>query len=148
MANTQPSVTGLLEAALYVEEVARAMDFYQDLFGFEPELRNEFIGVLRVPGAGGTRALILFPRSIAQSPSAVPPTAIDGPLPTHGGSGRMHVAFSIQPDQLEPWKNRLTDRGIKIEGITRWKRGGTSLYFRDPDEHAVELVTPGIWSFY
>ncbi len=28
------------------------------------------------------------------------------------------------------------------------KLGGTSLYFRDPDGHLLELVTPGIWSIY
>jgi hypothetical protein len=27
-------------------------------------------------------------------------------------------------------------------------RGGTSLYFRDPDDHFVELATPGLWSIY
>jgi catechol 2,3-dioxygenase-like lactoylglutathione lyase family enzyme len=26
-----------------------------------------------------------------------------------------------------------------------WRRGGTSLYFRDPDGHSVEVATPGLW---
>jgi catechol 2,3-dioxygenase-like lactoylglutathione lyase family enzyme len=145
MTTDKPTVTGIVEAALYVEEVERAMVFYQELFGFEPEVRNEFIGVLRVPGR---QALILFPRSIAQSPPMVPPTAIEGPIPPHGGAGRMHVAFSIQAEQLELWKEHLVERGVKVEGMTRWKRGGTSLYFRDPDQHLIELITPGLWSFY
>ncbi|MGB7161452.1 MAG: VOC family protein [Tepidisphaeraceae bacterium] len=139
------TVTGIVEAALYVEQVARSMDFYQDLFGFEEEIRNEFIGVLRVPGR---QALILFPRGIAQQPVITPPGAIEGTIPPHGGSGRMHVAFSIAPDQLDPWRTRLAERGVKIEGTVRWKPGGTSLFFRDPDEHLIELLTPGLWSFY
>jgi catechol 2,3-dioxygenase-like lactoylglutathione lyase family enzyme len=140
-----PTVTGIVEAALHVEEVARSMDFYCDLFGFEEELRNPAIGVLRVPGR---QALILFPRSIVQQPVITPANAIEGTIPPHGASGRMHVAFSIREEDLEPWRKRLADRGVKIEGTVRWKRGGTSIYFRDPDEHLVELITPGLWSFY
>jgi len=30
----------------------------------------------------------------------------------------------------------------------KWPRGGTSLYFRDPAGHLVELATPGLWSTY
>jgi catechol 2,3-dioxygenase-like lactoylglutathione lyase family enzyme len=143
--DAKPTVDGIVEAALYVKEVGPAMDFYQNLFGFEAELRNELIGVLHVPGR---QALILFPHAIAQLPPAVPPIAVEGPIPSHGGSGRMHVAFSITPDQLEPWKKHLAHRGVKVEGITRWKRGGTSVYFRDPDQHLIELISPGLWSFY
>jgi len=144
MTDTQ-TVTGIVEAALYVEQVARSMDFDRDLFGFEEELRVENIGVLRVPGR---QALILFPRSIAQAPVITPPLAIDGTIPPHGGSGRMHVAFSIRPEDLDPWKSRLAEHGVKIESIVRWKRGGTSLFFRDPDQHLIELLSPGLWTFY
>jgi catechol 2,3-dioxygenase-like lactoylglutathione lyase family enzyme len=139
------TVTGIVEAALYVEQVARSMDFYRDLFGFEEELRAEAIGVLRVPGR---QALILFPRTIAQAPAITPPLAIDGTIPPHGGSGRMHVAFAVQPESLQPWQKRLAEHGVRIEGTVRWKRGGTSLFFRDPDQHLIELLSPGLWSFY
>ena len=145
MVPANPTVTGIVEAALYVEQVARSMDFYRDLFGFEEELRVDAIGVLRIPGR---QALILFPRTIAQAPVITPPLAIDGTIPPHGGSGRMHVAFSIRPDELEPWRSRLAERGVRIESTVRWKRGGTSLFFRDPDQHLVELLSPGLWTFY
>jgi catechol 2,3-dioxygenase-like lactoylglutathione lyase family enzyme len=145
MPNETPTVNGIVEAALYVEQVARSMDFYRDLFGFEEELRAEAIGVLRVPGR---QALILFPRTIVQAPAITPPLATEGTIPPHGGSGRMHVAFSIRPGDLDPWRKRLAERGIAIEGTVRWKRGGTSLSFRDPDQHLIELLTPGLWSFY
>jgi len=141
----QPTVTGIIEAALYVEDVARAMDFYEDLFGFEEELRSEAIGVLRVPGR---QALILFPRAIAQQPVVMPAGAVEGTIPPHGGSGRMHVAFSIRAEGIEPWRRRLAERSVRIEGTVRWKRGGTSLFFRDVDAHLIELLSPGLWSFY
>ena len=145
MTRSEPTVTGILEAALYVREVAPAATFYQDLFGFEVELQAELIAVLRVPGG---QALILFPHRIAEAPTITPPIAIDGVIPPHGGSGRMHVAFAIKPEMLDDWRKRLAECGINIEGTVRWKRGGTSLFFRDPDQHLIELITPGLWSFY
>jgi catechol 2,3-dioxygenase-like lactoylglutathione lyase family enzyme len=145
-AEGRQTVTGIVEAALNVKDVLAASAFYRDLFGFEEEVTNEQISVLRVPGR---QALILFPRAdVAQSGGVTPPNAIDGTIPPHGGSGRMHVAFSIRPEDLQPWRERLTSRAIRIEGVVRWKRGGTSLYFRDLDEHLIELITPGLWSFY
>ena len=139
------SVTGIVEAALYVGDLDRSAAFYQDLFGFELEVRADLICVLGVPGR---QALILFPRDIAQQPVVMPAGAVEGTIPPHGGSGRMHVAFAIRSDELEPWRRRLLSRGINIEGTVRWKRGGTSLFFRDPDEHLIELLTPGLWTFY
>jgi catechol 2,3-dioxygenase-like lactoylglutathione lyase family enzyme len=130
---------------MYVGDVARAVAFYRDLFGFEVELENPVIGVLRVPDG---RALILFARAIATQPAITPPNAVEGTIPPHGGSGRMHVAFAVPDGALDPWRQRLAERDVKLEGLVRWKRGGASLYFRDPDEHLVELITPGLWSFY
>src|SRR5678816_4104014 len=111
------TVTGIVEAALHVQEVARSMDFYQGLFGFEAELRNDAIGVLRIPNR---QALILFPRTANPQPVVNPPIAIEGTIPPHGASGRMHVAFSIRAEDLEPWRKRLADHGVKIEGTVRW----------------------------
>ena len=143
--NPRQTVNGIVEAALYVKDVRASAAFYCALFEFEEEVVNDLIAVLRVPGR---QALILFPRSIAQAPVITPPLAIDGTIPPHGGSGRMHVAFSIRPEDLDPWKSRLAEHGVKIESIVRWKRGGTSLFFRDPDQHLIELLSPGLWTFY
>jgi catechol 2,3-dioxygenase-like lactoylglutathione lyase family enzyme len=68
-----------------------------------------------------------------------------GVIPPHDASGRMHFAFSIAADQLAAWERRLADAGIAIESSVNWPAGGISLYFRDPDQHLVELATPGIW---
>jgi hypothetical protein len=37
---------------------------------------------------------------------------------------------------------------VSIESVVTWPRGGTSLYFRDPNDHLLELITPGVWSIY
>ena len=71
-----------------------------------------------------------------------------GTIPPNDGDGESHLAFSISPDQLATWEEWLGKQGIEIESKVSWMRGGTSLYFRDPDGNLLELVTPGIWTIY
>ena len=146
-APSRPSVNGVVEAALYVEDLARSTAWYQELFGWERELANEFICVFRV---ADRQVLILFPRSIAHQPppATPPPIAFSGTIPGHGGNGRMHVAFAISASDLTMWEERLGAKGIPVESKVYWRRGGYSLYFRDPDQNLVELITPGLWSNY
>jgi catechol 2,3-dioxygenase-like lactoylglutathione lyase family enzyme len=42
----------------------------------------------------------------------------------------------------------LSQQGITIELRKTWKYGGEALYFRDPDGHLLEVVTPGVWSIF
>jgi catechol 2,3-dioxygenase-like lactoylglutathione lyase family enzyme len=58
------------------------------------------------------------------------------------------VAFAVSAEDLPAWEERLVERGVAIEGRTRWQRGGESIYFRDPDGHLLELATPGLWATY
>ena len=55
--------------------------------------------------------------------------------------GRLHVAFGVSPADLDGWERRVRDAGIEIESLIDWPEGGRSLYFRDPDGHAIELKT-------
>jgi len=66
----------------------------------------------------------------------------------HDGEGQLHMAFAITAESLDAWRSRLESLEIEIIETTRWERGGTSLYFRDPDGHLIELATPGLWSNY
>jgi hypothetical protein len=34
---------------------------------------------------------------------------------------------------------------VVLEGRTQWPRVGVSVYFRDPDDHLLEIATPGLW---
>lgn len=142
-----PAITRVVETGVYVEDLDRSVSFYKDLFEFETEVRDDLICVLRVPGG---QALILFPKRIASEPGRTSATDVPfkGTIPSHGGDGRQHIALAIPAAELPSWERRLTDRDIEVIGRTEWPRGGKSIYIRDPDDHLIEFLTPGLWSFY
>lgn len=130
-----PTINGLLETSLYVDDVPRSAHFYQELFGFTPVFVVETLIALAVkPG----QVLLLFQKR----------GALSRPISAHDGDGQLHLAFAIAADEVEPWRARLAARGIAIEEDVAWKEGGHSLYFRDPDGHLLELGSPGIWANY
>jgi catechol 2,3-dioxygenase-like lactoylglutathione lyase family enzyme len=129
-----PPITGVLETSLYVEDIDRSVRFYQDLFGFESVFAGPRLTALAVPGR---QVLLLFKKGASAHIDKIP----------HDGSGELHLAFAITAEALPSWNARLAERGLAIETIT-WERGGTSLYFRDPDRHLIELATPGLWKNY
>ena len=133
-----PKATGITESSLYVDDVPRAVEFYEKLLGATAILCEERFCVLRiVPG----QVLLIFLRGASAQPSDLGFGRILG----HDGSGPLHVCFGIGAGDVAAWEDRLADLGIPVESRIDWPRGATSLYFRDPDGHAVELATPGLW---
>jgi catechol 2,3-dioxygenase-like lactoylglutathione lyase family enzyme len=135
-----PCVSHVLETCLYVDDLERAGEFYEQYF----ELVLLHADSRMRSYAVGDTVLLLFPRG--QSLNAVQTPG--GAIPPHDGSGPLHVAFAIDAAELPAWEQRLKSGGIEIEGRVRWLRGGTSLYFRDPDGHLLEIATPGLWANY
>jgi catechol 2,3-dioxygenase-like lactoylglutathione lyase family enzyme len=133
-----PALKGVLETALYVDDLARARRFYEELFGLEPVFADERLCAFEIAAAS---VLLLFPRGKTLETVVMP----GGTIPPHDGHGPLHVAFAIGADDLADWERRLEAQGVAIEGRTVWPRGGTSLYLRDPDGHLLELATPGLW---
>jgi catechol 2,3-dioxygenase-like lactoylglutathione lyase family enzyme len=141
---TMTSVTRLLETALYVDDIDRSCEFYERVLGLGPlvgDLKNAPFRPLHVPGG---QVLLLFRKGSTTETAVLP----GGTIPPHDGNGRLHFAFAISAAELDVWRDRLHSSGVAIEGEVKWPRGGTSLYFRDPDAHLVELATPGLWSTY
>ena len=135
-----PSVRRILETALDCENLRASAAFYQSLFAAEPILDSDRLVVF---DAGEGTLLLLFQRGNADDL----PTP-GGVIPGHTAGGPGHFAFAIDATDLTAWETRLADLGITIESRVTWERGGTSVYFRDPDNRSVELATPGVWPTY
>jgi catechol 2,3-dioxygenase-like lactoylglutathione lyase family enzyme len=132
-----PGVLGILETALSVEDVEKSAVFYRRLFGFGTLLESERLIALDV---AGRNVLLLFKKGATSEPFATE----GGMIPGHGTSGVHHFAFSIRSEDYADWKCRLEAEGL-VESEVAWPGGAKCLYFRDPDQNAVELITPGFW---
>ena len=131
----RPQLEGMLESSLYVDDVTRSRLFYEEIFGFD---RIADFGVRGCAmNAGNKHVLLLFKKSASRD--------IESP---HDGEGELHIAFAIQARELANWEIWLAENGIGIEEKRSWPAGGRSVYFRDPDRHLLELVTPGTWTIY
>ncbi len=136
-----PPISGLLETALYVEDMARACRFFEGTLGLKPMVSGERLTAFDA-GAGGV--LLLFKRGDSRADS---PTK-GGVIPGHDGAGPLHMAFAIPGESYADWRRHLIGSGVAIRSEVRWPAGGRSLYFDDPDGHVLELATPGLWPNY
>ncbi len=136
-----PRIRRVVETALYVDDMARAVAFYRNVLGLEPLSTGERLSAF---DAGGATVLLLFLRGATREGLRWP----GGFIPPHDGAGPLHVAFAVAAEDLAGWESALAERGVAIESRIAWDRGGHSLYLRDPDGHSVELVTPGTWATY
>ena len=136
-----PTVTHILESALYVADLDRSRGFYERLFGWPVFLSDHRMAALGVPGAC---VLLLFRVGGSSEPSPTP----FGTIPPHDGRGVQHMAFAIGDDTLADWEAALAREGVTVESRIAWDSGSTALYFRDPDGHSIELATPRLWPNY
>lgn len=136
-----PKLAGVIETALYVDDLARAITFYRDTLGIAALNQDARFAAFDV---GGRSVLLLFKRGATLETVHLP----GGTIPPHDGHGPLHIAFAVTTDELSVWEAQLAEQGVAIEARTAWPRGGHSIYFRDPDNHLLELVTPGVWAIY
>lgn len=134
-------VLRVVETALYVDDMPRAVAFWRDVMGLRVMSGGERLTAL---DAGGGTVLLLFGRGATRHGLQFP----GGRIPPHDGAGPLHVALGVEVAALDAWSARLEGHGVTIESRVAWDRGGRSVYFRDPDGHSVELVTPGTWDNY
>ena len=136
-----PSLSGIIETCLYVGDIGRASKFYEEVLGLRRIAGDDRLLAYSVMEKD---ILLLFKRGSASQPLEFP----GGTIPPHDGSGHNHLAFAISAEQIPAWEKQLGERRVAIESRVHWPLGGTSIYFRDPDDNLLELATPGIWPIY
>ena len=136
-----PAIEGLLETALYVDDLARSVAFYREVMGLAPMFESERLTAF---DTGRQGVLLVFRRGA--SPQDM--LGAGGVVPGHDGNGPLHMAFAIREESYEEWHRHLMKAAVKIRGEMRWPSGGRSFYFEDPDGHVLELATPGLWPNY
>ena len=127
----------VLETCLYVDDLAAAEEFYTRVFGLS--LISRVAGRHVFFRCGDGVFLLFNPEKTSQAESS------GMGVPTHGARGPGHVAFAMQPEEIEAWREHLRHNNVAIEKEITWPGGGYSLYFRDPAGNSVELATPQTW---
>lgn len=113
-------IRGVYEVAVRVKDLSRAEPFYRDVLGLEVGIRDEKRNWLFLR-AGGDAGMVVLQEDKGEWPT-------------------QHFAFTVDESDIESAATMLRERGVKVEGpvIHKWMKA-TSLYFDDPDGHALEL---------
>ena len=141
MSGAGPAIRGVLETAIYSDDLARAKDFYGRILGLECVLDTPRM-LTFTPALA--QVLLVFKRGATREDTETP----DGVIPGHHSDGPAHFAFAIAASDYNAWKNRLDRLGVTVRSEANWELGGKSIYFDDPDGNVVELATPGLWPNY
>jgi catechol 2,3-dioxygenase-like lactoylglutathione lyase family enzyme len=113
-----------------VDDVAKSIDFYTTLLGFEllSNAAPAFADVKR----GNLRLLLAGPTSSAGRPMA------DGTKPVPGGWNRIHFIV----DDLEEEVSRLRAAGAPFRNDIITGPGGKQILLLDPSANVIELFQP------
>lgn len=126
----------ILETCLYVDDLAKARDFYENVLGLNIHSTEAGRHVFFKLENG---MFLLFNPEVTREK--------DGPFPPHGVGGPGHAAFHVPPEDISRWRQRLVDARVKIETERVWPNGVPSLYFRDPSGNVLEITTAALWGF-
>jgi len=136
-----PPIRGVVETAVYSDDLIRAHAFYGGVLGLERVLDTPRMLTYAV---APRQVLLVFKRGATREDSVTS----EGVIPGHYSEGPAHFAFAIDAADYAAWKGHLEAARIPIRSETTWTRGGRSLYFDDPDGNVLELATPGLWPNY
>lgn len=135
---TPPRPDGVLEAAIYVDDLDAAEAFYTGVIGLDVVIRHPTRHVFF--RCGETIVLAFNPAETRQ-----PPENDALPVPPHGAMGAGHICFRVRGEALEGWAAHLKRSGVEIEADFQWPNGARSIYVRDPANNSVEFAEPKLW---
>jgi catechol 2,3-dioxygenase-like lactoylglutathione lyase family enzyme len=139
--NAVPGLSGVLETAVYVDDLDKAEHFYGRVLGL-PKIFTQ-PGRLLAFRSQESVLLVFNPAQTEREQIMV----TGGIVPLHGTHGAGHVAFRVRENEIAPWRSHLHSSGVKIESEVTWPNGARSIYFRDPAGNSLELATPNMWAF-
>ena len=114
-------IKGLYEVAIRVKDLARAEAFYKDVLGLKEGLRDERRNWLFLY-AGGDAGMVVLQEDKGEWPP-------------------QHFAFTVNEADLRQAAEMLKEKGISVsEPVYHEWMKSVSVYFDDPDGHALELL--------
>jgi len=126
-------VKQIKETCLYVDDLEKSKAFYHEKLGF-PVInydRGNHI-FFRV----GSSVLLCFIPEQSRKKAKPPP---------HYAHGNQHIAFEVDPEDYNSWKEKISLMNVDIIDEVTWKDGQESFYFKDPEENVLEIVPYGVW---
>ena len=125
--------TQIKETCIYVKNLRKTMQFYQDLLGFE---MISYVKESHIFFKVGSSVLLCF---LNKS------TRFQENSPRHHGFGNLHLAFEAPEFEYESLIQQVMDLDIEIKHNQVWDNGKRSFYFNDPDGHLLEVTEFGLW---
>jgi catechol 2,3-dioxygenase-like lactoylglutathione lyase family enzyme len=125
----------IFETVIYGHDIAAMAEFYADGIGLRlAEEPDELSAVFRLDDDA---MLLIFDPARSSLPGR--------PVPSHGARGAGHVAFRVDPAELDACAERLRHLGVEVEQEVDRGTGGRGLYVRDPAGNSVELMDGDPW---
>lgn len=129
--NTTVLLNGLDHFALNVKDMKRAKEFYTRTLGFPVIHRTETkAGLKHIEVDAGNVAIALF-----ESPDL----DLQAAHKTMTDAGYLHFAFGAPYKRFNEIMQTLKETGLEFDGEPRDWGQSVSVYFRDPDDHQLEI---------
>jgi len=160
--NTKFNLRGINHLALVCKDMQRTVDFYSGILGMP------LIKTIDLPGGmgqhfffdmghGDSLAFFWFPGAPEAAPGVGSPDTgaffEPGAELTTAHASMNHVAFDVEPEKMEEYRQRLVDAGIKVTPIINHDNSPSqvskdwtddtfvrSMYFFDPDGILLEFA--------